>query len=88
MVIAPILAKATTAAKVVGARMLKVTTKADTGNTSIASVARRSVKSSGHFHLWSRSAASLFFVRQAAENADALHPFAASPKGITFLSGR
>ncbi len=54
MVIAPILAKFTTVAKVVGIRMLTVTTAADTGNIHVFSLARRSIKSSGLFSVHAR----------------------------------
>jgi hypothetical protein len=83
MVIAPILAKVTTVAKVVGIRTLTVTTKADTGNTRIASMARRSVKSSGHLHLCDRSAAFLFLTAKMSRMR-VIAPLAGSLNGGTY----
>jgi hypothetical protein len=83
MVIAPILAKVTTAAKVVGIRTLTVTTKVDTGNTRIASVARSSVKSSGHFSLFARGVGFLFLTVRLSR-IRVIAPLAASPKGSIF----
>ena len=83
MVIAPILAKVTTAAKVVGVRMLTVTTPADTGNIRILSLARRAIRSFGLFSLYARGVGFLFSAVRLGR-IRVIVPLAASPNGRMF----
>lgn len=83
MVIAPILAKVTTAAKAVGIRMLTVTTTADTGNIRILSFTRRAIRSSGLFSLYARGVGFLFLTVRLSRIL-VIVPLAASPNGRMF----